>query len=99
MFAELYLLSLGLTAGSADLRRAPCYHVAPDSPFRLSPQPCIFIPWAFQPKSDLEKPWFMRWWVKANVWIFVYSFIGNYFWTHYFYQASDLWSSSGKWVV
>lgn len=23
--------------------------------------------------------------MRANVWIAVFSFIGNYFWTHYFY--------------
>ena len=25
-----------------------------------------------------------RYWVKANLWIAIFSFIGNYFWTHYF---------------
>ena len=24
--------------------------------------------------------------VQANVWIAIFSFIGNYFWTHYFYK-------------
>jgi cycloeucalenol cycloisomerase len=23
---------------------------------------------------------------QANVWIAIFSFIGNYFWTHYFYR-------------
>lgn len=28
-----------------------------------------------------------RYWVKANLWLAVFGFIGNYFWTHYFYQV------------
>ena len=26
-----------------------------------------------------------KYWVKANVWIAVFSYIGNFYWTHYFY--------------
>eukprot|EP00803_Ostreobium_quekettii_P001838 evm.model.scf_2928.1 EVM.evm.TU.scf_2928.1 scf_2928:3937-5187(+) len=37
-------------------------------------------------QADREKPLQDRYWVKANVWIAVFSFIGNYFWTHYFYK-------------
>jgi cycloeucalenol cycloisomerase len=30
-------------------------------------------------------PWYDTYWAKANAWIAVFSFIGNHFWTHYFY--------------
>ena len=28
---------------------------------------------------------FRRYWVKCNLWIFIFGWVGNYFWTHYFY--------------
>lgn len=63
----------------------------------LMSQPCVVLPWVFQGKADLEKPFWSRWWVKANIWIWVYGFIGNYFWTHYFYQVILILSSySGR---
>eukprot|EP01024_Parvocaulis_polyphysoides_P064674 TRINITY_DN7528_c0_g2_i2.p1 TRINITY_DN7528_c0_g2~~TRINITY_DN7528_c0_g2_i2.p1 ORF type:complete len:288 (+),score=29.47 TRINITY_DN7528_c0_g2_i2:207-1070(+) len=48
--------------------------------------PLIILPMIFQTRTDLEKPWYDRFWVKANLWIAIYSYIGNYFWTHYFYK-------------
>lgn len=38
--------------------------------------------------SDFDKllPLTQRYWFKANVWNAIFGFIGNYFWTHYFYQ-------------
>lgn len=35
---------------------------------------------------DAGKPLSQRYWVKANLWIAIFSFIGNYVWTHYFYK-------------
>jgi len=26
-----------------------------------------------------------RYWVKCNLWILIFGWVGNYFWTHYFY--------------
>jgi len=49
--------------------------------------PCVILPWFFETKADKEKPWHQRYWVKANVWIAIFSYIGNYFWTHYFYRV------------
>ncbi|GMH44375.1 hypothetical protein BSKO_12309 [Bryopsis sp. KO-2023] len=49
--------------------------------------PCFLLPLLINPKVDREKPFTERFWVKANVWIAIVSFIGNYFWTHYFYQV------------
>jgi cycloeucalenol cycloisomerase len=48
--------------------------------------PCVLLPPLLQPAAEREKPLWQRYWVKANVWIAVFSFIGNYFWTHYFYR-------------
>ncbi|KAF0852801.1 mitochondrial cycloeucalenol cycloisomerase [Andalucia godoyi] len=35
---------------------------------------------------EASRPWHARFSVQSNAWIFVFSFIGNYFWTHYFYS-------------
>jgi cycloeucalenol cycloisomerase len=48
--------------------------------------PCVILPYLLNPKAEGEKPFLQRYWVKANIWIAIFSFIGNYFWTHYFYQ-------------
>jgi cycloeucalenol cycloisomerase len=32
-------------------------------------------------------PLSQRYWVKANIWTAIFSYVGNYFWTHYFYQV------------
>ena len=49
--------------------------------------PCVFLPWLLEHKADRSKPWSQKYWVKANIWIAIFSFIGNYFWTHYFYTV------------
>eukprot|EP00884_Botryococcus_braunii_P004627 jgi/Botrbrau1/14165/Bobra.182_3s0104.2 len=48
--------------------------------------PCFVLPLLLDPKADRQKPFLQKYWVKANLWIAIFSFIGNYFWTHYFYQ-------------
>ena len=48
--------------------------------------PCVLLPILLQPRAEAAKPWHQRYWVKANIWIAIFSFIGNYFWTHYFFQ-------------
>jgi cycloeucalenol cycloisomerase len=40
-----------------------------------------------QVSPDVARPWYQRYSCKANVWIAVYSFIGNYWYTHYFYSV------------
>lgn len=47
--------------------------------------PPAILPIFLQPK-ERTRQWYQHYWVKANVWIAIFSFIGNYFWTHYFYQ-------------
>ena len=48
--------------------------------------PPIVLPLLF-PGSDASIPWSQRYTTKANVWIFILSWMANYFWTHYFYQV------------
>ncbi|GJP48372.1 hypothetical protein CLOM_g7667 [Closterium sp. NIES-68] len=47
--------------------------------------PCVLVPPAILCPADKARPWHEQHWVKANVWIAIFSFVGNYFWTHYFY--------------
>lgn len=44
--------------------------------------PLVLPGGAGEPKKRLWK----RYFVKANVWIAIISYVGNYFWTHYFYK-------------
>ena len=48
--------------------------------------PCVLYPLLFPGKADATLPLKDRFWVKATVWISIFSHIGNYFWTHYFYE-------------
>lgn len=36
--------------------------------------------------ADIGTPWHDRFWVKGTVWVSIFGFYGNYFWTHYFYS-------------
>ena len=47
--------------------------------------PCVLLPW-WLGGPERGKPLAQRYWVKANLWIAIFSFVGNYFWTHYFYD-------------
>lgn len=48
--------------------------------------PCVLVPaLVTESKSDAKKIWYKKYWVKANIWIAIFSFVGNYLWTHYFY--------------
>jgi cycloeucalenol cycloisomerase len=53
-------------------------------PFLLQP---IILPSAMLGSPDAKRPFFERYSTKANLWLFVYSFIGNYWYTHYFYSV------------
>ena len=48
-------------------------------PFLLQP---ILLPSALYDSPDAKRPLFERYAFKANLWIAVYSFIGNYWYTH-----------------
>lgn len=47
----------------------------------------ILVPSAFFRSPDSKRPFLERYAFKANVWLAVYSFIGNYWFTHYFYSV------------
>jgi cycloeucalenol cycloisomerase len=49
-------------------------------------QPLVY-PSAGSNSPDANRPLWQRYSFKANVWIAVYSFIGNYWYTHYFYSV------------
>lgn len=53
-------------------------------PFLLQP---ILLPSAGCASPDARRPLLERYSTKANLWIAVYSFIGNYWYTHYFYSV------------
>jgi cycloeucalenol cycloisomerase len=53
-------------------------------PFLLQP---IFLPSAGFSSPDRTRPLLERYAFKANLWLAVYSFIGNYWYTHYFYSV------------
>ncbi|KAK4774909.1 hypothetical protein SAY86_009844 [Trapa natans] len=38
-------------------------------------------------KADRTMSWKDRYWVKASIWIIIFSYVGNYFWTHYFFTV------------
>jgi len=48
--------------------------------------PCVVLPYFFEPPEDARRPFFDKYWVRAQIWIAVFSFVGNYVWTHYFYR-------------
>ena len=48
--------------------------------------PGVTLPILFPGEMDKHRRFSERFWVKAAVWIGIFSFYGNYFWTHYFYQ-------------
>ncbi|RYH16118.1 hypothetical protein EON65_30605 [archaeon] len=49
--------------------------------------PFLLQPFLFPLPSERNLPLFQRYSFKANVWIVIYSFIGNYWYTHYFYNV------------
>ncbi|CAJ2644434.1 cycloeucalenol cycloisomerase isoform X2 [Trifolium pratense] len=53
----------------------------------ISAVPSFLIPMLLVGKADRGIPWKDRYWVKANLWIIIFSYVGNYFWTHYFFTV------------
>ncbi|KAE9604276.1 putative cycloeucalenol cycloisomerase [Lupinus albus] len=53
----------------------------------ISAVPSVLIPMLFVGKADRIIPWKDRYWVKASLWIMIFSYVGNYFWTHYFFTV------------
>lgn len=53
----------------------------------ISAAPSFLIPLIFVGKADKGIPLKDRYWVKASLWIVLFSYVGNYFWTHYFFKV------------
>lgn len=49
--------------------------------------PYFAYPLLFPFPEDAALPLTQRYYVVANVWIAIFSYVGNYFWTHYFYAV------------
>lgn len=48
--------------------------------------PGFLLPLLFPCAADKQRPYSQRFWVKGTLWVSIFGFYGNYFWTHYFYQ-------------
>ncbi|XP_027338430.1 cycloeucalenol cycloisomerase isoform X2 [Abrus precatorius] len=53
----------------------------------ISAVPSFVIPILFVGKADRGVALKDRYWVKATLWIIIFSYVGNYFWTHYFFTV------------
>ena len=49
--------------------------------------PLLLQPILFPLEAERNLPLYLRYSFKANVWIAIFSFIGNYWYTHYFYSV------------
>ncbi|KAH7528248.1 hypothetical protein FEM48_Zijuj05G0052400 [Ziziphus jujuba var. spinosa] len=56
------------------------------TPFWLTLCLGIIVPYRLY-EADSSIRWKERYWVKASVWIIIFSYVGNYFWTHYFFTV------------
>ena len=52
----------------------------------LCAAPCVLFPLMCISEADRKLPWHQRFVWRANLWIFIFGFVGNYFWTHYFFN-------------
>lgn len=55
-------------------------------PLLLQP---LLLPSAFYGSPDVHRPFWRRYAFQANLWLAIYSFIGNYWYTHYFYSVLE----------
>ncbi|XP_065873389.1 cycloeucalenol cycloisomerase [Euphorbia lathyris] len=53
----------------------------------VSAVPSFLIPLIVVGKADSSLAWKDRYWIKASLWIGIFSYVGNYFWTHYFFTV------------
>eukprot|EP00262_Sarcandra_glabra_P007794 TRINITY_DN20757_c0_g1_i2.p1 TRINITY_DN20757_c0_g1~~TRINITY_DN20757_c0_g1_i2.p1 ORF type:complete len:284 (+),score=14.31 TRINITY_DN20757_c0_g1_i2:181-1032(+) len=53
----------------------------------VSSVPSFLIPLLLVGKVDSSTCLRDRYWVKASLWIVIFSYVGNYFWTHYFFTV------------
>ncbi|KAJ0973059.1 hypothetical protein J5N97_021018 [Dioscorea zingiberensis] len=53
----------------------------------VSAVPSFLIPFVLVGKADSGRHLKDRYWLKAHLWIIIFSYVGNYFWTHYFFTV------------
>ncbi|KAI3435286.1 uncharacterized protein J3R85_006210 [Psidium guajava] len=53
----------------------------------VSAVPAFLIPMVIVGQADSSMCWKDRYWIKASLWIIIFSYVGNYFWTHYFFTV------------
>ncbi|WVZ96099.1 hypothetical protein U9M48_041780 [Paspalum notatum var. saurae] len=53
----------------------------------VSAVPAFVVPLFLVGKADSIRSLKDRYWVKANLWIIIFSYVGNYFLTHYFFTV------------
>eukprot|EP00469_Lotharella_globosa_P009965 CAMPEP_0167773408 /NCGR_PEP_ID=MMETSP0111_2-20121227/1401_1 /TAXON_ID=91324 /ORGANISM="Lotharella globosa, Strain CCCM811" /LENGTH=298 /DNA_ID=CAMNT_0007663037 /DNA_START=12 /DNA_END=908 /DNA_ORIENTATION=+ len=60
--------------------------------------PLLLQPFLFPSiTNDSDVVWYERYSVKANTWIAIFSFIGNYWYTHYFYTVLQSYYTMPSW--
>mmetsp|Transcript_9257 Transcript_9257/g.22751 ORF Transcript_9257/g.22751 Transcript_9257/m.22751 type:complete len:338 (-) Transcript_9257:56-1069(-) len=60
--------------------------------------PLLLQPFLFPSVTgEHNLPWYERYSVKANIWIFIFGFIGNYWYTHYFYNVLEAHYTMPSW--
>lgn len=50
-------------------------------------------------KDEQGTPWYQRYAFKANVWVAIFGFIGNYWYTHYFYNVLEASYTMPSWDI
>ncbi|KAK3273965.1 Bifunctional protein GlmU [Cymbomonas tetramitiformis] len=85
LYTPFWIFSVGIVIGMKEYERWDewgymAYCVCCALPYVLYP---LLFPFA----SDSGIPWYDRYITKANLWIAIFSFIGNYWYTHYFYHV------------
>lgn len=61
--------------------------------------PCWIGPLLFAGQGEPGTPFWDRFFIKANVWLWIISFIGNWLWTHYFYTLLGAKYTFSAWRV
>ena len=51
------------------------------------------------PQPQKALPITQQYWFKYNVWVLIISYVGNYFWTHYFYNLLHATYSMPSWFL
>lgn len=51
--------------------------------------PHIVVPAVLAPKEEKHLPWYDRFGLKQNAYMAAFGYVGNFFWTHYFFNLLD----------